>query len=298
MEKRKALGNRGMSALFGAKTVEGVQKSKELTEEISHSSTRFLPIDAIQPNPEQPRLHFDEEKLQELALSIKKEGILQPLIVCKIGEDHFELIAGERRLRAAKMAGLKEVPVIIREENRGKMLELAIIENIQRHDLNPLEEALAYQNLIDRFQISHADVAEYVGKSRGHVSHFLRLLKLPKSVQEDLFKGKLSVGHAKVLLNLVSVEEQIYFGKESVDQDLSVRELEEKIQTHKKNIQKTRGKRKIDLSPQLKLLLDEMEKKTGTKVRLQPGKKDGRGSLVIEYYSWQDLDHIYKKLTL
>lgn len=294
MEQRKALGDRGMSALFGAKTVEAAKK-EETTERQGKST---LPIDLLHPNPTQPRTRFNEEKLAELANSIRREGILQPLIVCEVQQGRFELIAGERRLRAAKMAGLKEVPVIFREATREKRLEWAIIENLQRHDLDPIEEAKAFQSLIDQFGISQADVGEVVGKSRGHVSHFLRLLKLPPTAQESVTSGKLSVGHAKVLLNLNSVEEQIYFGQECVKNDFSVRELEEKIRTHKKFPKKSGGKRKIDLSPQLKLLLDEMEKKIGTKVRLQPGTKDGNGSLVIEYYSWQNLDYIYKKLTL
>lgn len=294
MEPRKALGDRGMSALFGAKTIEAAKK--EETTDRQRKST--LPIDLIHPNPTQPRTHFNEEKLAELASSIRREGILQPLIVCEVQQGRFELIAGERRLRAAKMAGLQEVPVIFREATREKRLEWAIVENIQRHDLDPVEEAKAFQSLIDQFGISQADVGEVVGKSRGHVSHFLRLLKLPHILQENITSGKLSVGHAKVLLNLPSIEEQIYFGQECVKNGFSVRELEEKIRTHKKFPKKLVGKRKIDLSPQLKLLLDEMEKKIGTKVRLQPGNKDGKGSLVIEYYSWQDLDHIYKKLTL
>ena len=262
MEPRKALGDRGLSALFGAKTVEMAQKEKENESKYGKST---LPIDEIHPNPVQPRTPFNEEKLAELANSIRKEGILQPLIVCQIQNGGFELIAGERRLRAAKMAGLKEGPVIFREASQEKRLEWAIIDNIQRHDLDPIEEAKAYQSLMDQFKISQEDVGEYVGKSRGHVSHFLRLLKLPQAVQKNITLGKLSVGHAKVLLNLPFIEEQIIFGQETVNKGFSVRELEEKIRSHKNNSKKSPSKKKIDLSPQLKLLKDEIEKKIGTK---------------------------------
>lgn len=288
-EPRKALG-RGLASLISP-VVSTVIKEGERGETL-----KKIPIDLIFANREQPRLTFDNEGIQELALSIKKDGILQPIVVAPAAEGRFEVIAGERRLRAARMAGLTEVPVTIRTASGEKMLELALVENIQREDLNPMEEARGYQSLVDRFQLSHADIAERVGKSREHVANASRLLKLPKQVQEDVAAGRISAGHARALLALPSLQDQLYFHERILNESLSVRDVERMVRERGGVRKIIRRNSKKNLSPQIKLLLDDLEKAVGTKVRLQMSAVEGRGAISIDYYSWQDLDRIYRKI--
>lgn len=233
--------------------------------------------------------------MKELAESICQEGILQPLIVSPSYDGRYELIAGERRLRAAQLAGLTEVPVIIRTVSEAKKLELALMENIQREDLSAIEEAKGYEMLCGQFQLNPADIAERVGKSREHVVNCLRLLKLPKAIQEDVAAGLISAGHARALLALPAMEEQIIFRNRIVRETLSVRNIERMIQ-ERGGRKKLRPQRKIHLSDQLKLIGNEMEKVLATRVHLQPSNKEGHGKIVIDYYSWQDLDRVYKKI--
>lgn len=286
IQQRKALG-RGLDSLISPDMIATPKKEE---------STTTIPIEKIFPNPEQPRLNFDEEAITQLAQSIKKEGILQPLLVSPSTDGRYELIAGERRWRAAQMAGITQVPVIIRKCDASKKLEWALVENIQREDLNPIEEAKGFEVLVKRFALNHADIAERVGKSREHVANALRLLNLPKEIQDDVAAKKLSAGHARALLALPSIEEQLYFRQTILTETLTVRDVERMIQEKRGLTKKLRTRHKKHLSPQIKLLLDEMEKSFGTKVRLQPGAIDGKGALVIEYYSWQDLDRIYRKI--
>lgn len=256
-----------------------------------------VPIEKIFANRQQPRLAFKEESLEELALSIKREGVLQPLIVTPSADGRYELVAGERRLRASRMAGLKEVPVIIKTVSDEKMLELALVENIQRENLNSIDEAKGYHGMIEKLNLSHADVAESVGKSREHVANSLRLLKLPKIIQEDVASGKMTAGHARALLALNNLEEQLQLREKILQETLSVRDVEKMIQEKGGMRKKNHRGMKKNLSGQIKLLLDEIEKSLGTRVRLQSSAVDGKGSLQVEYYSWQDFDRIYKKIT-
>ncbi|MDO8527915.1 MAG: ParB/RepB/Spo0J family partition protein [Deltaproteobacteria bacterium] len=285
-QQRKALG-KGLASLISPEVIPMPETTNGPT---------FISVDSIFANRQQPRHEFDDEAIKDLAESIKREGVLQPLIVCPSMDGRFELIAGERRWRASKLAGLTQVPVIIKSVQDDKMLELAMVENIQRQNLNAMEESKGYQAMVDRFQISHADIAERVGKSREHVANSLRLLRLPKIVQDDISAGRMTAGHARALLSLASLQDQLHFRERILEETLSVRDVEKLIQerggVRKKN---QRGPRK-NLSPQIKLLLDEMEKSLGTRVRLQMGAIEGRGSVVIEYYSWQDLDRVYKKI--
>src|SRR3989338_893486 len=287
MQARKALG-RGLASLIQPEMEE------PLLERSPHPAV--VSIDQIFANRQQPRLSFDDEGLKDLSESIKKDGILQQLVVSPSVDGRYELIAGERRWRAAKLAGLSEVPVVIRNVHDDKMLELALVENIQREDLNPIEEAKGYQALLERFKLNHADIGERVGKSREHVANSVRLLRLPKIVQEDIASDRMSAGHARALLSLSSLQDQLHFRERVLEETLSVRDVERMIQERAGVRKRVNRGHKKHLSPQIKLLLDEMEKSLGTRVRLQLGAIEGRGTLTIDYYSWQDLDRIYKKI--
>ncbi len=257
----------------------------------------LIPIEKIFANRQQPRLEFKDESLQELAYSIKKEGILQPLLVSPSVDGRYELVAGERRLRAARMAGITEVPVIIKIISDDKKLELALIENIQREDLNAIDESKAYQTMVEKLNLSHADIAERVGKSREHVANLLRLLKLPKLIQDDVVQGRITAGHARAILSLNSLEEQLQLREKILEETLSVRDVEKMIQERGGGRKKNHRSMKKNLSGQIKLLLDEIEKVLGTRVKMKMSAVEGRGELLIEYYTWQDFDRIYKKIT-
>ncbi|TES95038.1 ParB/RepB/Spo0J family partition protein [Patescibacteria group bacterium] len=249
-----------------------------------------IEINKIKPNPHQPRKHFDELTLSELAASIKEHGILQPLIVSKT-DSGYELIAGERRLKAAKKIGLKTVPAIIRTPTEQQKLELSMIENIQRHNLNPIEEATAYQKLNDHFGMTHEQIAKKIGKSRASVTNTIRLLELPQEIQEGLEKEKISVSHAKVLLEIDDENRQFALYQKIVRQNLTVRELESEI----KKPQKEPPKKTVRITnPELEALEDLLRTKLGTKVRIGP--KLSKGKIEIEYYSKEELDEILRRI--
>jgi ParB family chromosome partitioning protein len=282
---RKALG-KGIGAL-----IPDFEMGVPETEAVSQGSIELL-IDEIVPNRQQPRKNFDDEKLEELVQSIKENGILQPIVVQKC-EKGYELIVGERRWRASKKAGLKKIPAIIREASSSESLALAIIENIHRHDLNPLEEASAYQRLADELEMTQEAIARKVGKNRATIANFLRLLKLPKSIQEDLSSGRLSMGHARAMLGLESEKNLEILRRNILQNDLNVRQTESQVKilnnSQKSGLRgdnKSGGKKNIFL----KNLENEFERTLGTKVEIQYGKKGGK--LVISYYSDEDLDRI------
>ncbi len=256
-----------------------------------------VPIIAIAPNPSQPRSEINDEGLEELAKSIIEHGILQPLILSKSASDNqYTLIAGERRLRAAEIAGLESVPAIIRDVTEQERLEISLIENIQRENLTPLEAALAYQQLNDEFNLSHEEISVRVGKSRTAITNTLRLLKLPDDVQISLHSRKISEGHARALLGLPSKKSQIAVLQTILKNDLNVRQTEDlirKFSGHKPKADK-RGKA---VSPEVKSLEDQLRTLLGTKVTLNHGKKGG--TVVIHYYSEEELDALidrFKKL--
>lgn len=249
-----------------------------------------LPIDEIVPNPQQPRKTFDDDKLEELSASILENGVIQPVVV-QMGKNGYELIVGERRWRASKKAGLKKIPVIVREASSTESLALAIIENVHRQDLNPIEEAMAYRQLADEFGMTQEAVARKVGKDRATVANFLRLLKLPHAAREDLVAGRLTMGHARALLGLESDKDLEHLRREIVQKDLNVRQTEGRVKTL--NARKAAGRAKGP-SARKNIFLDnlemELERSLGTKVEILPGKKGGK--VVIAYYSDDDLDRI------
>lgn len=268
--KRKALG-KGLGAL-----IQNIEKTGD--------NYLICPIDEITPSKVQPRKDFNEEQLKELADSIREKGIIEPLIVRR-SENGYELIAGERRWRAARLAGLKEVPVVVRDATEEESLELAIIENIQRADLNPIEEALAYKSLMERFSLSQDDTAKKVGKERATVANYLRLLKLAPEVKDELQKGAISMGHAKVLLSLDSHASQRELCRKIIQKGLSVRETEEAVKKggHK---DKTHHKK----AGHQKSVEDELRTIFGTKVLVKENK--GKGRFEIEFYSYEELERI------
>jgi len=247
-------------------------------------------VGKIIPNPQQPRLHFDESKLTELADSIKEHGILQPLIVTRQGTD-YELIAGERRLQAAKRAGLSTVPVIVRAASDLEKLELAIIENVQRHDLDPIEEAKSYVKLMEDFGLHQDDVAVKMGKSRSSVANIVRLLRLPVEIQRAIADGRISEGHAKALLAIENPEKQRAVFDLIIKEELTVRETEAQV----RNVAvKSHVRSAIAIHPDIVSHAEHLSQVLGTKVKIAPSGKGGR--VVIEYYSSEDLDNIFKRL--
>lgn len=273
--ERRALG-KGIGALIP-------EKEESARHEIIYAST-----DQIKPNPFQPREEFNQEHIEELAQSIKEKGVIQPLLVRRRG-DSFELIAGERRLRACKSLALKEIPVIVKDIDDRDSLEYALIENIQRESLNPIEEAHAYQHLIDKFQVTQEKISEALGKARTTIANTLRLLKLPHEIQEEMKKGRISFAHGRTLLELDDENLQRRFAQDIISKDLSVRELESLIKMRRPKI----SRRKLSPAgrePFLAALEEELQHLLSTKVRINKMKK--RGHIFIEFYSQEDLERI------
>lgn len=259
------------------------------------SNYRIVPIAQITPNPSQPRKYFDDEKISELAASIKEKGIIQPLVVSR-KNGRYMIIAGERRFRASQQAGLTEVPVIIKdidEKDEKGILELALIENIQREDLDPIEIAMGYEELLLKFNYTQEQVAQKLGKERATVANTLRLLKLPQAIRVMLQSGQLSEGHARALLGIPEIERQLYFAEQIIKEHWSVRELEARLKA-KKTTSKGIHRSPV-LAPALVQILDEFRRRLGTQVKLVPSGK--KGKIIIEYYSDSDLDRIYTTLT-
>ncbi|MCG2713399.1 MAG: ParB/RepB/Spo0J family partition protein [Candidatus Omnitrophica bacterium] len=276
--ERKALG-KGLSALIPEKVLE----SKERKEEIV-----YVQSGKIKPNPFQPREDFDQQSIEELAQSINEKGVIQPLLVRRKG-DNYELIAGERRLRAANSLGLKEIPIIVRDVSDQDSLELALIENIQREDLNPIEEAHAYQHLIDKFQVTQEKISEVLGKARTTITNTLRLLKLPHEIQQEMKKGRISFAHGRTLLEIDDANQQRRLAQDIISKGLSVRELENLIKTSRpKGLRRKIGQGQRE--PLVAILEEQMQHALATKVRIIKRKK--RGHINIEFYSQEDLERI------
>lgn len=279
--ERRALG-KGISALIPTPEAESVKG-----DEILH-----VPLEQIKPSPFQPREDFDQQSMEELIQSIREKGVIQPVLVRRRG-DNYELIAGERRLRAANILHLKEMPIIVKDVEDQDSLEIALIENIQRQALNPIEQAHAYQYLMDKFKVTQEKISEVLGKARVSVTNTLRLLKLPQEIQEEMKKGRLSFAHGRTLLEIEDPNQQRRLAQETISKDLSVRELENLVKTQRRRI----PKRKIGQGlrePHLAVLEEELQHILATKVRISKRKK--RGHILIEFYSQEDLERILKIL--
>lgn len=251
-------------------------------------------IEKIAANPQQPRHNFDEKELEELSRSIKEHGIIQPLIVAKIAPEQYELIAGERRLKASKLAGLQMVPVIVREEaGEREKLELALVENVQRHDLNPIEEGKAFKKLIEEFDLTQEQISEKVGKSRSAVANKTRLLALPIEIQRALIEGKISEGHARTILAIENLEKQRALFELILKDNLTVRQAEDKV----REVTVSTHQRRMSASvadPYLKEKEDQIAQALGTKVTIK--KSGGGGKIIVDYYSAEELENIAKRL--
>ncbi len=280
MAKRPALG-KGIGALLSSATQEGGRKY-------------FLcPLEDLRPNGNQPRKTFNDAKMAELVASIREKGVIQPLVVRRV-EDSYQIIAGERRWRAAQKAGLHEVPVVIQDVSEDWAMEVALIENIQREDLNPIEEAEAYRNLMEGFDLSQEEVSRRVGKDRSSVANSLRLLRLPDSIREDVVGARLSMGHARSLLSLEEEGDMAEARDQVVQKKLSVRETEALVKKIKKFGAAPKSKSKPALGPELLHLAGELKRALGTQVKIIPRGKGGK--IEISYFSAQDLDRLLELL--
>ena len=286
-KQRKALG-KGLSALLPRKPVAPAEPA--LTEPLPLGTrVATIPIVQIEPNPLQPRTVFDPGRLQELANSIEINGILQPLLIRRKGS-HYELIAGERRLRAAKLAGLTDVPAIIQDHADERVLEIALIENIQREDLNPIETAQALERLAREMNLSHEEIAHRTGKDRTTITNMIRLLRLPQEVQLLVAERRLSMGHARSILGLTKPELQIQVADKAAAQGFSVRQVERLV----KKINEPREPSEKPLEDaNIRAAVGELENVLGTRVRIVE-KSDQRGRIEIEYYSQEDLHRVYE----
>lgn len=306
MAPKRGLG-KGLDSLIPSSVLKPVQpetataevkkpvNTAEMVPTEEKETEKLVKITKIEPNREQPRKNFDETALNELAESIKHFGLLSPILVQK-KKDRYEIIAGERRWRAAKIAGLKEVPVIIREYTEREIAEIALIENVQREDLNPIEEAMGYKRLIEEFDLKQEEVAECVSKSRSAITNALRLLKLSEEVQQFLVEGLLSMGHARALLAVEDAEKQTELAKKVIKERLSVREVEKLV----KNLDKPVKEKPVP-DAQLQAIYESYEEKIkqslATKVTISPSAKTkGAGKFEIEFYSTEDFERILERI--
>lgn len=278
--ERRVLG-KGISALIPEK--EEAEKGEKII---------YVSADQVKPNPFQPREDFGIQSMEDLVQSVKEKGVIQPILVRR-KDGHYELIAGERRLRAANTLNLKEIPVIVKDVDDRDSLELALIENIQRQDLNAIEEAHAYQYLIDKFQLTQERISEVLGKARVSITNTLRLLRLPQEIQEEMKKGRISFAHGRALLEIDDENQQRRLAQEIISNSLSVRELENLIKMRRpKSLKRKMGQ--LIREPLVMVLEEEMRQSLATKVRIVKRKK--RGHIVIEFYSNDDLNRIVNKL--
>ena len=289
-KQRKALG-RGLSALLPTKIHTDAERVAPAPQAPAGTRVAFLSILQIEPNPLQPRITFDPGRLQELANSIQINGIIQPLIVRR-KDNHFELIAGERRFRAAKLAGLTEVPAVVQDYADDRLLEIALVENIQREDLNPIETAQALERLVREMHLSHEEIATRTGKDRTTITNMIRLLRLPSDVQLLVAERRLSMGHARAILGLPTPELQRQMAEKSAAQGYSVRQVERLV----KKISEPREPSEKPLQdPNIKAAIAELESTLGTRVRIVE-KTDQQGRIEIEYYSQEDLQRVYEMI--
>ncbi len=302
MTKEKGVLGRGLASILGSSNtnlIKNPNQEKEIESSAITGITHEILICQIVPNPFQPRIKFDQEKLNELAISIEQLGIIQPITVRKMKEGEFQLSSGERRFKAAKIAGLDKIPAYIRIANDKEMLEMALVENIQRENLNPIEVALSYQRLIKEIQLTQEQCSIRVGKNRSTISNFLRLLKLPEIIQKALIDGTISNGHARSLLSITSKESQINLCQDIIANGYSVREVEQLSKEFSTRIYKRTSKNKSIPTPlpflQQKMAHD-LSKNINTPIELKRNKK-GRGKLIITFNDDEDLIRIIEKIS-
>lgn len=296
--KKDALG-KGIRSLLQNIDAELKSTAGSLKPELVEQSTGVLRIalDQVEVNPKQPRRDFEEGSLQELAASIKMHDIIQPLTVSRLANSRFRIIAGERRLRAARMAGLKDVPVYVRQANDVQLLELSLLENLQRENLNAIEIALSYKRLMDELDYTQDQVAERMGKERSTVANYIRLLKLPPDIQVAVRNGMISMGHARALINVDVVDKQLFLFNEIKNRGLSVRQTEELVRKLYTKSNPVKVAVKPTLAPAFKKIEDNLASNFNTRVKMHHNKK-GNGSILFEYYSMEELNALLDKLNI
>ncbi len=296
--KRNALG-RGLSALLENADTDITSKQDSTTNQALAGGIAFLPIASIEANPFQPRTDFENEALQDLAASIKEQGIIQPVTVRKLGYDKFQLISGERRFRASQLAGLVEIPAYIRIANDQAMLEMALVENIQRENLNPIEIAISYKRLIDECKLTQEELSQRVGKNRTTVTNFLRLLKLPAEIQLAIRDGRVSMSHARAIVSIEDTDAQMKIFNEILSSNLSVRNVEDFARQASKGKSKEKPKKAEKATPSMRQIeiTRELSDRLETKVDVLK-EKSGSGKIVINYYSEHDLERILALIQL
>lgn len=294
-KQRKVLG-KGLAALLPSRSASSAVAVAPATSPVATPQTTpsRLPIQAILPNPVQPRVVFQVERLEELAASIRANGIIQPLIVRR-HDNQFQLVAGERRWRAAKLAGLTEVPVVIQDVSDPLMLELALVENIQREDLNAIETAHAYERLTRELGLSQEEIGKRTGKDRTSIANTLRLLKLPTEIQLLVAEHRISMGHARAILGLPTAEQQIELAEKAAAQGLSVRQVEALVQEQTSDRPRSSNRKDAVQDPNVKAATEELERALGTRVKIVE-LSEQRGRIEIEYYSQAELDRLYQQL--
>lgn len=298
LKKKDALG-KGIRSLLQNIDADLKNTSGDLRADVveKNTSSHRIPLDQIEPNPNQPRKDFDETALSELAASIKLHNLIQPLTVMPVSHGKYRLIAGERRFRAAKIAGLKDVPVYIRETQNSQLLELALLENLQRENLNAIEIALSYKRLMDDLDYTQEQVAERMGKERSTVTNYIRLLKLPPDIQVAVRNGTISMGHARALINVDMVDKQLFIFSEIKNRSLSVRQTEDLVRKMYTGQDTVKTSVKTPLPPAYKKIEDNLASQFSTKVKLNHSKK-GSGSILFEYYSLDELNGLLDKLNI
>lgn len=290
MNKKNEVSKGLRSLLSNIEKTNNPTERSQLVKELTNSIALISP-ELIEVNPFQPRTEFDTEQLMELARSIKTSGLIQPITVRSLGGNKYQLISGERRLRASKMAGIREVPAYIRVANDQEMLEMALVENIQRADLNAVEIAISYQRLMDECNLTHEALSERVGKDRSTVTNYVRLLKLPAQIQASVKEGKLSMGHARALAGIENIALQLKVFKEAYDQGLSVRALENLIRSHALSKKESSSFVMQEIHPEVKKINDELRKLLGTKIDIKRD-QNGKGSITILFNSDSELNKI------
>jgi ParB family transcriptional regulator, chromosome partitioning protein len=290
--KKKALG-RGLSAIL--ESPETDITSRDISGEYVVGAVANIRVDQIEPNPFQPRTYFDETELAELAISIRTQGIIQPITVRKMGYDHYQLIAGERRLKAAKVAGFREIPAYIRIANDEQMLEMALVENIHRLELNPLEIAFSFQRLIDECNIRQEDLSQKVGKDRSTISNYIRLLRLPVEIQAAIRDSRLSMGHARALITIPEENTQLSLFYRILEKKLSVRQVEEAVRNLSREIPVRKTTVRPALPPKYERARASLDARLNASIELKVTNK-GKGAIIIPFNSNEDFDRILSKL--
>ncbi len=296
-KQNKELLGKGIRSLLQSIDSDLKTNSGQLKQNVVENATGIsrIPVEDVEANPKQPRKDFDETSLKELADSIRLHDIIQPITVSKLSSGKYRLISGERRLRASKLAGLKDIPAYVRQANDVQLLELALLENLQREDLNAMEVALSYKRMMEELDYTQEQVAERMGKDRSTVANFIRLLKLPPDIQLAVRNGSLSMGHARALINVDTIDHQLYIFKEILEKGLSVRQTEALVRNLFKENGGVKKTAKSGLAPAFQRIEDKLASHFSTRVKLRHS-RNGSGQITIDYYSTEELNKVLRQM--